>query len=201
MSSHIAQNGTIENIAFHGQRDIDVDLTLEIIETKRLRLVPADVKYAREIFTHFDSETTKYMYPKPPSDISETMDFLNKSIAALKQGKDYQIIITKKDTDEFIGCAGLHDLTCNIPELGIWIKKEAFGNKYGQETIKGIVNWAIKQKRWYKVRYPVDKRNIPSRKIPESLNGVITKEFKKMNMSNVELDDVEYEISLEKEFV
>lgn len=177
-----------------------MDLTLEVIETERLLLVPADLKYASEIFTHFDSETTKYMYPRPADDISETIDFLNKSISEMKQGINYQIIITKKDTHEFIGCAGLHGLTSKIPELGMWIKKGSFGNKYGQETIKGIVNWAIKQKRWSKARYPVDKKNIASRKIPESLNGIIIKEFKKLNMSNVELDEVEYEISLEKEF-
>ncbi|MCD1656111.1 GNAT family N-acetyltransferase [Treponema zuelzerae] len=177
-----------------------MDLTLEVIETERLLLVLADLKFANEIFKNFNSETTKYMYPKPANDISETIDFLSNSILEMKKGTNYQVIITKKDTHEFIGCAGLHDLTSEIPELGIWIKKESFGNKYGQETIKGIVNWAVKQNKWNKARYPVDKRNISSRKIPESLNGIIVKEFKSINMSNVELDEVEYEVSLEKDF-
>jgi RimJ/RimL family protein N-acetyltransferase len=177
-----------------------MDFTLEVIETERLLLVPADLKYANEIFKNFNSEITKYMCPKPADNISETKNFLSKSISEMKKGTNFQVIITRKDTHEFIGCAGLHKLTSETPELGIWIKKESFGNKYGQETIKGIVNWAVKQKKWNKARYPVDKRNISSRKIPESLNGVIIKEFKNVNMSNFELDEVEYEISLEKEF-
>lgn len=181
-------------------KEICVDLTLEVIETERLLLVPADLKYADDIFKHFDSETTKYMYPKPADAISETKEFLSNAISEMKKGTNYQVIITRKDTHEFIGCAGLHELTSEIPELGIWIKKESFGNKYGQETIKGIVNWAVNQRKWRKARYPVDKRNTASRKIPESLNGVIVREFKSTNMSNVELDEVEYEISLAKGF-
>lgn len=57
-----------------------MDLTLEVIETERLLLVPADLKFANEIFKNFNSETTKYMYPKPANDISETIDFLSNSI-------------------------------------------------------------------------------------------------------------------------
>ena len=177
-----------------------MDLTKESIETTRLLLVPADIEYANEIFDNFNSEITKYMFPKPAEVIDETIEFLTNSISEMKKGTNYQVIIIMKKTNEFIGCAGLHDLTSEIPELGIWIKKEAFGNKYGQEAIKGIVNWAASQKKWKKVRYPVDKRNISSRKIPESLNGIITKQFISVNMSGFELDEIEYEISLDKEF-
>lgn len=62
-----------------------MDLTLEVIETERLLLVPADLKFANEIFKNFNSETTKYMYPKPANDISETIDFLRNSILEMKK--------------------------------------------------------------------------------------------------------------------
>ncbi len=174
-----------------------MDLTTVKIETNRLLLVPADIKYAECIYKNFTAEITQYMYPKPAVKIDETIAFLSKSIAEMQKGTNYQLIITKKDTGEFIGCAGLHDLLSETPELGIWIKKDAFGNKYGQEAIAGIVNWAMKQKRWKKLQYPVDKRNIPSRRIPESLHGVIVRELKVINMSGFELDEVEYEINIE----
>jgi len=177
-----------------------MNLLLERIETKRLLLVPADTKYAYEIYSNFDIETTKYMYPKPADNINETLDFLNNSICEMRKGTNFQLIIIEKETEEFVGCAGFHDLDNEVPELGIWIKREKFGKKYGQEAIKGIVNWAVKQNKWKKAKYPVDKRNISSRKIPESLNGIIVKEYKEKNMNGIELDEVEYEVSLEKEF-
>ncbi|HBD93501.1 MAG: hypothetical protein A2015_10645 [Spirochaetes bacterium GWF1_31_7] len=171
------------------------------IETKRLILQPANIKYAEDIFRNFNSEITTFMYPKPAEKIEETIQFIENSIQEMEKGENYQLIINKKETNEFIGCIGLHNLTDEIPELGIWIKKEAFGNKYGFEAIKELTNWAVRQKKWQKLKYPVDKRNISSRRIPERLNGVIVKDFKSINMAGSELDQVEYEISLIKEFI
>ena len=42
--------------------------------------------------------------------------------------------------------------------------------------------------------YPVDKKNISSRKIPESLGGIIETEYKTTNMAGKILDEVEYRI-------
>ena len=43
--------------------------------------------------------------------------------------------------------------------------------------------------------YPVDRANIPSRKIPESLGGIIFEEKKTKTMSGGVLDEVVYKIS------
>ena len=42
--------------------------------------------------------------------------------------------------------------------------------------------------------YPVDRRNIPSRRIPESLGGVVKEEYEKENRSGKILDLVCYHI-------
>ena len=56
--------------------------------------------------------------------IEETYEFIRSSIEGLKNGSNLQLIILKKPSNEFIGCAGLHRINTKNPELGIWTKKE-----------------------------------------------------------------------------
>jgi hypothetical protein len=57
-----------------------------------------------------------------------------------------------------------------------------------------MIEWAKASIEYEYLRYPVDKRNIPSKRIPEQLGGIIGRELKKINQSGNELDEVEYQI-------
>ena len=166
------------------------------IETKRLILVPISDIYAKSIFEEFNERITTYMYPRPPKEINETKDFISDSIRRMQEGTNYQLVILKKESLEFIGCIGMPHLLDEESEVGIWIKEKSFGNKYGIEAATGLVNWAKSQKKWKSLKYPVDKRNSPSRRIPEALQGKIIRSFKNINLSGNELDEVEYSIPL-----
>ena len=104
------------------------------------------------------------------------------------------LAILRKDTREFLGCAGFHNPKSKTPEFGIWIKKTSHGNGYGKEAITALYDWVCGKFEFDYILYPVDKRNIASRKIPESLGGVIKKEYKEKNLVGFELDEVEYHI-------
>lgn len=164
------------------------------IETERLRLVPLSKEYMEEVFREFTDEITTYMYPKP----NESMEALEKhyddTIAEMVKGEDYSFTIIDKQTKEFLGRGGLHKPHTNTPELGIWLKKTAHGNKYGQEAMKAVKEWAEKHLTYDYLMYPVDKRNVSSRKVAEALGGEIKKEYKQINMAGNELDEVEYHI-------
>ncbi|PKO24737.1 MAG: N-acetyltransferase [Betaproteobacteria bacterium HGW-Betaproteobacteria-8] len=163
-----------------------------IIETERLRLLPIGQSYAEEIFRNFTAEITRYMYPKPPTEISETLAFIDYSLKALNDGNCLQLVVTDKTTNEFLGCAGLANIGKTDPELGIWLKKSAHGSGYGLETITGIIAWARSNIEFEYLRYPVDRRNIASRRIPERNGGVASKEYRKTNQSGNVLDEIEY---------
>jgi len=169
------------------------------IETPRLRLLPADLKYAEAIFRNFTSRITKYMHPKPAERREETMQFLESSLEDMSEGRNLQLIIVDK-ADEFVGCVGLHNLDTPRPELGIWIQEKMFGKGYGFEAVRAVANWAVKKGRWKVAQYPVDQRNSASRRIPERLNGRVVREYRSTNLSGFELDQREYEIPLDKEF-
>ena len=169
-----------------------MDLSSVIIETRRMVLKPITLEYTEIIYACFDTHITKYMYPKPPDKKEETRQFITGAISRMKEGTDLQFVIIKKETNSFVGCAGIHDVDSVNPELGIWVRLEEHGNGYGLEAVTETIQWAKKNIEFEYLKYPVDKRNFASRRIPELNGGLIKCEYKKRNLSNFELDEVEY---------
>ena len=167
------------------------------IFTPRLKISPINQKYASIIFSSFTKDIVKYMYPRSPDKIEETIEFIKTSLAGIENGSNLQMVILNKDNDNFIGCLGLHDINTRTPEIGIWIRKEYHGYNYGKEAVRYLVFWVAANLEFSYLRYPVDRRNVPSRRIPESLGGIIEKEFKSISQSGFELDEVEYRIYLD----
>lgn len=165
-----------------------------LIESERLKLISTSEEYANDIFREFTDEITQFMYPRTPETIDDTLDFIKLSKQKMRKGEELQVVILNKITGEFLGHSGITKINTDIPELGIWIKKAAHGNKYGREAATLLKDWAEKNLSYKYLMYPVDKRNIPSRKIAEFLGGVVEAEYKKKNMSGDILDEIEYRI-------
>ncbi len=164
------------------------------IITDRLFIVPVSLQYKEEIFKEFTPDVTYFMYPKSPKEIEETEEYIKSSQEKIKEGSDLNLTILKKDTHEFLGGCGLHQLKTKVLKFGIWIKEDAHGNKYGAEAISGLKKWAEDNLDFDYFIYPVDINNIPSRKIAESLGGIVHKEYKQKSLSGRVLDEVEYRI-------
>lgn len=171
-----------------------INLKNVVIESERLKLIPTSEDYAKDIFKEFTDDITRFMMAKTPKKIDETLNFIKASRENMNKGEELQVIIISKITGEFIGHGGIRKLKTDAPELGIWIKKGAHGNRYGREAVRALKEWAEKNLAYKYLEYPVDKKNIPSRKIAESLGGVIGREMKKKNMAGNILDEVEYRI-------
>ncbi|NJM87842.1 MAG: GNAT family N-acetyltransferase [Hydrococcus sp. RU_2_2] len=172
-----------------------MDLLSLTIEGDRLRLVTISDEFEQDIFQEFTDEITIYMLPSPAKDIEETRSFIAKSRDAIAAGNNLQFAILSKTKEEFLGCCGLHgEEKIRTPELGIWLKKNAHGSGYGREAIHTLVNWSRKNIDLDYFIYPVDRRNITSRKIPESLGGKIIEEFTVETLTGKFLDEVVYKI-------
>ncbi len=169
------------------------DLFSVRIITKRLILVPISLKYKKDIFREFTKEITSLMFPTTPSKIKETEEFILDSIKDMKKNEILQMVILNK-RKEFLGCVGLHHIDKKNPELGVWLKKSAYGNSYGKEAIFALKKWADENIHYDSLLYPVDKDNIASRKIPESMNGKIFKKYNQKSKSGKVLHILEYGI-------
>ncbi|OKH27597.1 GNAT family N-acetyltransferase [Chroogloeocystis siderophila] len=164
------------------------------IVTNRLVLKPISMEYKDNTFLEFTEEITTYMCPQSPREISETEAFIQEGITQLKIGSDLRVVILKKETQEFLGCAGIHNIKQQHPELGIWLKKAAHGNKYGLEVITALKDWTDTNIIYEYLSYPVDRRNIASRKIPEALGGQISREYEYIQIDGNTLYLLEYRI-------
>ncbi|MDO4567802.1 MAG: GNAT family N-acetyltransferase [Clostridia bacterium] len=151
-------------------------MAAEALITDRLTLAPVTRAHAASIFACFDERVTKYMYPSPAKELSETERLVDRFIEEHARGTDYVFAIALKDGGEFIGLAGLHRLQSATPELGIWTKTAAHGHHYGREAIGALISLARSLK-YESLLYPVDRRNIPSAKIPQYYGGAIAGEL------------------------
>lgn len=186
----------MQTFNFNGQTPID--LTSLRLEGKRIILRSIQESDSAEIFKEFTAEITRYMFPKPPEKIEETLSFISESRQGMRAGWDLVLAITKKEDGEFLGCCGFHGRgKIKTPELGIWLKKGAHGHRYGREAIRTLTAWAVKNIDFDYAIYPVDRANIASRKIPESLGGVIIEEKQVQAMNGHYLDEVVYKITYE----
>ena len=165
------------------------------IEGERLRLVAVSDEFEQDIFSNFTAEVTCYMFPSPAKNVKETRNFIIQSRHNMQIGNDLQFAILSNNTGEFLGCCSLHgEGKIRTPELGIWIKKTAHGSRYGREAIYLLVKWSWNNIDLDYFIYPVDRRNIASSKIPESLGGEVIEELKVKTPTGKILDKVVYKI-------
>lgn len=168
------------------------------LETNRLFIVPITQDYADEIFTTFTAEITVYMLPKPADRIEEIQSFITESQKTNAEGTNLQLVILNKETGEFLGCVGLHQLNKRDPEFGIWLKKDAHGNGFGLEAGKALIHWGLINLDPDYIKYPVDRANIASRRIPEACGGEIKDEYTETGLGGNIMNTVEYHIYPEK---
>ncbi|MFM0478752.1 GNAT family N-acetyltransferase [Paraburkholderia strydomiana] len=68
---------------------------------------------------------------------------------------------------------GLHRVRTESPELGIWIREGRHRNGFGREAVTLVADWATRTIGCASLTYPVAEQNRASRRIAESLCGVI----------------------------
>lgn len=166
------------------------------IKTPRLVLQPVDIPWAEAMCYNFDDEVSRYMHTLPDRRIDQTYQSIHRSRASMANGKSLHLVVLTKKEREFIGTVGLYDIPSKHPEFGIWIKKEAHGNWYGRECVHNMLDWSVQNLAVDYFIYPVDKRNVPSLKIPEFFNGRIERMYSVKSEGGRQLDILEYHIPL-----
>lgn len=167
-----------------------------VIASRRISLTLISERFSKDIYREFTAEITRYMMPPPPQDISETLEFIRSSIEGMKRREEFVFVIV--DTEgQFLGCAGLHARESSLtPELGIWIKKSSHGSALGREAVHCLRDWASENLIVSHFIYPVEKDNLASRMIAESLGGAVIREQEVLSLSGNLLDEVVYEVPL-----
>lgn len=165
------------------------------IISERLLLKIISTSYLDDIFKEFTPEVTRFLIPQPSNNKSDTLNFIIESRENSLNGKELQLVIINKNSKEFLGCIGIHNMNTKNPSLGIWIKKEAWNNGYGKEAMVALKKWADSNMNYKVIKYSSSKENIASLKIVEFLGGKITSQGIKKNLKGEPLNSIDYLIS------
>ncbi|MFD1851772.1 GNAT family N-acetyltransferase [Oceanobacillus bengalensis] len=84
---------------------------------------------------------------------------------------DLRLHIFHRETGEFIGSTGLHNINWKVPkfEIGYWIDTRYSGKGYMTEAIEGVTMYALYALGANRIEIRCDTKNKKSRAIPERL--------------------------------
>lgn len=146
-------------------------------DSERLHFQIVSEKFKQDIFEALTPTVAKFLPFIPADDLQGTQGFIDYSLGQLEKQQDITLIATDKQTGEFIGCCGIHDICQESISLGIWLKEAAFGKGYGQELIKALEDFVAKNLDVSYLIYNVEKDNSGSLKIAEKLGYVYNHSF------------------------
>ncbi len=149
------------------------DWTQIDIRTPRLLLRPFSSMDADDAFSCITVSLTRFMSWEPPASRPDFDDVWQAWVAAMRDGSEFVFAIRHGVDGQFLGLAGLHQAQAASPELGIWIREDRHGHAYGLEAVAAMADWATRVLKPTSYLYPVAEDNRPSRRIAESLGGVV----------------------------
>jgi RimJ/RimL family protein N-acetyltransferase len=146
----------------------------DVLRSPRLLLQPFSSADADEAYQCITPSLTRYMAWEPPASPEEFAKIWQAWIQSYTETTELIFTVREKRNSHFLGLAGLHHLQTSAPELGIWIREDRHGNGFGREAVACLYVWASANFDRSSFIYPVAEDNHPSRRIAESLGGVVT---------------------------
>ncbi|ESU18764.1 GCN5-related N-acetyltransferase [Flavobacterium cauense R2A-7] len=154
------------------------------IETERLILRPIIPSDAEGMFI-LDSNPNVHTYlgNNPIKSIDEAKGYIENIQNQYIQNGTGRFAVVLKDTNEFIGWAGIKLLTepennhVNVYEIGYRLQEPHWGKGYGSEAAKAWLEYGFTEMKIQKMYASVNKENAASKRILEKLGMQITSEF------------------------
>lgn len=143
------------------------------IESRRLSIRPFSASDADATFPCITPSLTRWMAWEPPIDRDEFDRIWQAWLSARAEGTDFVFAIRERDNGGFLGLTGLHHVKVASAVLGIWIREDRHGEGIGSEAVGLVAAWASSELGIERFTYPVAEENSRSRRIAESLGGVI----------------------------
>lgn len=143
------------------------------IESRRLSIRPFSATDADSAFQCITPSLTRFMAWDPPASREEFDRVWQAWLLSIDEGTEVVFAIRHRDDGGFLGLVGLHRLRDVSPELGIWIREDRHKEALGREAVTLVARWASRTLGIASFIYPVAEENYPSRRIAESLGGIV----------------------------
>jgi RimJ/RimL family protein N-acetyltransferase len=143
------------------------------IESARLLVKPFSAEDADAAFSCITPPLSRYMAWEPPASRCDFDRVWQAWIPSIDDGSDYVFAIRHRVDGHFLGLSGLHHVRTESPELGIWIREDHHRMGFGREAVTAVAQWATRTVGTESFIYPVAEENHASRRVAESLGGII----------------------------
>lgn len=147
--------------------------------TERLKLrmpKPGDGKIVNAAIRASIDELKPWMgfVQETPAPQETEINILESHILFLKR-ENLRYLIFDKETDEFIGTTGFHDIEWDIPkmEIGYWLSTVHSGKGYMAEAVSALTDLSINGFACRRLEIRCDAENFKSRAIPEKLGYIL----------------------------
>ena len=168
-------------------------LTCFPFRSPHLILRPVVQTDAQEIYRRFTEEVALYMIPSPAKRLLDVEELVAGWIVANHLGINLQLTITDWH-GEFLGLIGLHRPHTSTPEIGLWFKRLAQHRGYGSEAVQTLKNLVDGSLEYTFLVYPVDRRNVTSRRLAEKMDGQVHHQYAHRTREGKTLEILEYRI-------
>ena len=159
-------------------------MSFPTIESQRIilrELIESDVTSLYEVYSN--EKAMRHWDSMPHSDVSITLKALHRMVELwyLQQGVSWGVVI--KDSQKLIGQCSLHSWNIEQKEaqLGYIINPQYWGNGYGSEVLKIIVNFGLNQLCLNTIIAEIDPNNLTSAAILEK-HGFSVSEHRKNDL-------------------
>lgn len=146
-----------------------------MIETERLELrmpQPGDGRAVNAAINASLSELQPWLgFARSNPSVEETETNTREAHAKFITRESLRYLIFLKDTDEFVGSTGFHNIDWSVPkfEIGYWIDTRMSGNGYMAEAVGELTELALNELNGKRVEIRCESTNDKSRAVPERL--------------------------------
>lgn len=167
------------------------DTTLTF-SSDRLKFIIVNDQYVEDIFNALTPTVAKFLPFIPTGKKEDTYGFVAYSLGQLEKEKDITLLATDKETGEFIGCCGIHDICEESISIGLWLKESANGKGYGTELVKALEQFVFDHLAVDYLIYNVERNNAGSINIAEKLGYAYHSSFERKISEDKVLDMLHY---------
>jgi len=143
------------------------------IYTKRLLLRPPmfgdGIQINGAIRESFDVLNIWSVWAKKMPTVEDSEEYARRANASWILREDLPLLIFDKNSGQFIGGTGFHNIKWNVPrfEIGYWVRSSCVGQGYVSEATRALSLFAFKQFGAKRIEIRCDADNISSRRVAE----------------------------------
>ncbi|QWW66305.1 GNAT family N-acetyltransferase [Rhizobium sp. WYJ-E13] len=147
-------------------REIEIPTERTILRSFR----PED---ASEAFACISPEITRFTAWEAPASEEAFAEVWQNWLPAMEDGSELTLVPRSREDSRCLGILGVHAIKSDRPELGIWLRRDVHGKRFGNELIGAVARWVSKTQTVRYFEYPVAEENIASRRIAEAYGGEV----------------------------